>query len=59
MIAGDQKLFVSTAAGRIYCFGGEKSEMKVPVKMQEPAPPKTIKSIVTKGAVWKYRDDGK
>ena len=58
MIAGDQKLFVSTAAGRIYCFGGEKTEIKVPVKKQEPAQPETIKSIVTKGAVWKYRDDG-
>ena len=57
MIAGDEKLYVSTAAGRVYCFGGEKTELQV--QKVEPAPevPET-KSIVPRGATWKYRDDG-
>ena len=59
MIAGDEKLFVSTAAGRIYCFGGAKTELQLPVKKKEPAAEKVeIKSIVSKGSTWKYQDDG-
>ena len=58
MIAGDSKLFVSTAAGRIYCFGGKKTGLQV--KKAEPKPETiAIKSIVNRGATWKYSDDGR
>ena len=57
MIAGDEKLFVSTDTGRIYCFGGKETNLQV--KKKEPEP-KTIeiKSLVARGATWKYQDDG-
>ena len=49
MIAGDEKLFVSTDTGRIYCFGGNETNLQVKKKEPEPEP-KTetakIKSIV-------------
>ena len=61
MIAGDEKLFVSTDTGRIYCFGGNETNLQVKKKEPEPEP-KTetakIKSIVAQGSTWKYRDDG-
>ena len=57
MIAGDEKLFVSTDTGRIYCFGGKETGLQV--KKKEPAPEVVkLSSIVSRGAIWKYRDDG-
>ena len=58
MIVGDEKLFVSTAAGRIYCFGGEETQLEVKKAEQPAAEILEIKSIVARGASWKYRDDG-
>ncbi len=50
MISGDGKLFISTDAGRIYCFGGGERGVKFPEAVDI--------TLVPRGASWRYLDDG-
>ena len=53
MISGDDRLFVSTDAGRIYCYGGTPNE-SVLKNTQTLTGGGTLS--IPRGSVWKYRD---
>lgn len=50
MLSGDEKLFVMTNEGRIYCFGGHAPDDRPDVG--------GLTELVPRGAVWKYFDEG-
>ncbi len=67
MICGDGKLFVATASGRIYCFGGNSSDATPPpiASAKSPATPEKTDAtnpdrcmLVERGSVWRFHDTG-
>ena len=50
MLSGDGKLFVTTDRGRIYCFGGQPSDVEIPTA--------ETGTLVSRGSGWRFFDAG-